>query len=86
MKNKYESIVGIIIGVLILVIVSSRLEIVNLKSELITNYKLEECPLCEGNASLKPVNDSYYIECDSCGLETRFYKSKEKLINYWNRE
>lgn len=46
--------------------------------------ELEECPLCDGNAELNPVNDSYYIECKKCGLQTAYYESLDMLVNYWN--
>lgn len=46
--------------------------------------ELEECPLCDGNAKLNPVNDSYYIECKKCGLQTGYYGSLDMLVNYWN--
>ena len=46
--------------------------------------ELEECPLCDGTAELNPVNDSYYIECKKCGLQTAYYGSLDMLVNYWN--
>lgn len=46
--------------------------------------ELEECPLCDGNAKLNPINDSYYIECKKCGLQTDYYGSLDMLVNYWN--
>lgn len=47
---------------------------------------LDNCPLCDGNAVVKPINDSFYIKCENCDLETNFFDSKSELIKYWNRE
>ena len=59
-------------------------ENVELKEEIDVVVDLEECPLCGGTAKLHPVNDSFYIKCENCKLETDFYKSKKYLVDYWN--
>lgn len=46
--------------------------------------ELNPCSLCGGQVKLNPVNDSFYIECLDCELETGYYKSKADLIKYWN--
>ena len=67
----------------------------NLQTQLdkfveIEEQNLEPCPICGHEVKLNPVNDSFYIECEkwmdsnSCGLTTGYYKSKNKLIEQWN--
>lgn len=59
-------------------------ENIELKEEIDVVVDLEECPLCGGTAKLCPVNDSFYIKCENCKLETNFYTSKKYLVDYWN--
>lgn len=44
------------------------------------------CPMCGWCVELKPINDSWYIECQNlaCGLHTGYFKSKEHLVEKWN--
>lgn len=48
--------------------------------------ELEPCYLCGETVKIQPVNESFYIECESCGLETTFFKSKSELVSYWNKD
>lgn len=56
----------------------------------IEELNLHPCPVCGNDVKLNPVNDSFYIKCDNflwgdgCGLQTGYYKSKNKLIKQWN--
>lgn len=47
--------------------------------------ELNPCLLCGGQAKLNPINDSFYIECLGCELQTDYYDSKAELIEYWNK-
>lgn len=47
--------------------------------------ELAPCYLCGGNAKIKPINDSFYIRCEDCDLQTDFFDSKSELVNYWNK-
>ena len=57
-----------------------------LKENNIEEYELTSCHLCNGNVKIKPVNESFYIECEECKLRTDFFDSKSDLIKYWNKE
>lgn len=49
---------------------------------------IKPCPLCEGEAVLEEnsaVFVAYFIRCKVCGLQTRWFNFKDKLIEYWNR-
>ena len=55
--------------------------------------ELNNCrPVCGKKVELKPIDDSFYIECeqwngnDGCGLKTGYYDSKAELIREWNNE
>lgn len=75
-------------------LIHARFENDTLRSEneeLKRNYVVETeelvpCYLCGGNAKIKPVNESFYIECEDCDLTTDFFKSKADLIRYWNKD
>ena len=67
----------------------------NLQTQIEQYVETEEvnllpCPICSHEVELKPIDDSFYRECeqwgneDGCGLTTGFYKSKNELIEQWN--
>ena len=56
----------------------------NKNEEVIQIYDLLACPFCNGYAVLLPVNYSFYIRCEDCGLETSFFNSEEEAVDYWN--
>ena len=51
--------------------------------------KVSKCKVCGGNIRIKSIFTGvditgYKIVCYDCGLQTRVFDSKTKLINYWN--
>ena len=78
----------IIIGLLIGIVIVQRTKIIQFENDerqnIAEEIALEKCPFCNGKAVIQPVQDSFYIECEKCELHTDFFKSKEKLIRYWN--
>lgn len=49
--------------------------------------ELNDCPMCESDKIIiNPVNNSFYIECNSCHMRTRYYESLINLLEYWNGE
>lgn len=48
------------------------------------DIELRPCMLCKEQVELYPINNSFYIECPYCHLETGYYDSKAELIDYWN--
>ena len=67
---------------------NSRLKAENemLMQESEITEELQPCYICGSTVKIQPVNESFYIECENCGLETRFFKSKSELIKYWDKE
>lgn len=88
------AVVMVVCFVLLIVVMKTDLENKALRaenSELKQSHETETeelapCYLCGGNAKIQPVNDSFYIRCEDCGLETDFFKSKSDLIRYWNKD
>ena len=81
MNKKYIPIIIVVISIFI---ISQQLKIVQLKNNQSIEIQLQECPLCGYKVDIKPVNDSFYIECKKCGIHTRYFYSKDNLIKYWN--
>ena len=48
------------------------------------NEILNPCPKCDNEVILYPVNDSFYIQCETCYLQTTYFSTSKKLIEYWN--
>lgn len=46
--------------------------------------ELEPCPICGEEVDLFPVNESFHIKCNNCGLDTGFYETKQDCIRQWN--
>lgn len=46
--------------------------------------ELEPCPICGEEVNLFPVNESFHIKCNNCGLDTGFYETKQDCIRQWN--
>lgn len=42
------------------------------------------CPICGSDVSLLPVNNSFYIKCNKCKLQTGYFDSKKEILEYWN--
>lgn len=55
----------------------------NLKTD---GIELNRCYLCGGKVEIYPVNDSFYIKCEDCDLQTDYFDSKSDLIRYWNKD
>lgn len=48
--------------------------------------KLERCPFCGGEATLKYLEfRGYYIKCEKCGMMQTNGNQKAKAIEAWNR-
>ena len=47
---------------------------------------LQPCPICHQSVTINEyISDYLYsINCESCGLKTRRFRSKQNLIKYWN--
>ena len=98
MKKRLLSVALVVVMavclVLLIVVTKTNLENKALRaenSELKQNYEAETeelapCYLCGGNAKIQPVDDSFYIECESCDLQTDYFDSKSALIRYWNKD
>lgn len=90
MNNKYinKFILYSIIVFLVMLTMIQRNKIVQLENEkkenIASEITLENCPFCDGEATIKQVNDSYYIKCEDCKLETNYFDSKYELVQYWN--
>lgn len=97
MKN---FVIGVLIGVILLLIIGfqfytieKQVEIVDLENHVAQlkeemkyeDTELNPCYLCNGVVKLKQVNDSFYIECESCKLKTAFFEFKTELTKYWNK-
>ena len=87
-NNKFIKILIIlfIVGFLLGIIIIQRNKIVQLKSNNETNIDetLYNCPFCNSNVIIQPINKDFYIKCENCGLRTTFFNSKKELIKYWN--
>lgn len=59
--------------------------IVQLEANQNAEYKLDSCPMCGGNAVMKTINDSFYIICEDCELQTDYFNTKGEIAEYWNR-
>ena len=95
MNKKKIIVLGLIVGVFIISIFIQRNKIISLEEKVIqleneqkeniaSEITLENCPFCDGHPILQPVNQSFYIECEGCKLETNYFGSKYELIQYWN--
>lgn len=42
-----------------------------------------KCPKCKKRVLMLTLQQYYYIRCEDCGIETRFYEDPIKLINEW---
>lgn len=83
-KHMVVIVIGLLIGGLLRVVVENhRLNEVIDKAG-IEETVLEPCPLCDEEVEMKPVNSSWYIKCDNCGLQTSYFLSKDWLVQYWN--
>lgn len=56
------------------------------------SIELKPCPFCGNSKSIllhENIMDCYFIgysvSCCGCGVETRYFKSKEKAAEAWNR-
>ena len=84
-KAYKQIIIFIIILLLTIITIGQRGKIIKLENEQKVEIQLEICPLCDSNnISINPVNDSFYIKCKKCDLQTDYFASKNNLIEYWN--
>ena len=44
-----------------------------------------DCPFCGGNVKILPINESFYIRCESCRVETGSFDDAVELSEYWNK-
>ena len=44
-----------------------------------------DCPFCGGNVKILPINESFYIRCESCRIETSNFDDAVELSEYWNK-
>lgn len=88
------AVVMVVCLVLLIVVMKTELENKALRAEnteLKQSYELETeelapCYLCGGNVKIQPVNDTFYIECEDCDLQTDYFDPKSDLIRYWNKD
>ena len=52
-----------------------------------TNKELKTCPFCDGEAATcKDLDDdTYYVQCQGCGVSTPLRDSLKGAIEIWNR-
>ena len=43
------------------------------------------CPFCAMAVKLTPIDNRYYIMCDSCGVATQTHFNADDVILSWNR-
>ena len=91
MAKHKSTVLIIIICLLIGIICERQYKVIQLENKLnLLGYKeieLDSCSMCGSEVELKPVNDVFYIDCDSfggCGLSTGYYKSASELAEMWN--
>lgn len=44
-----------------------------------------DCPFCGGNVKILPINERFYIRCESCRVETCSFDDAVELSEYWNK-
>ena len=46
---------------------------------------IKECPFCfSGDVFIHHVNDSFFVECDTCGATGPLYEMELEAIEVWN--
>lgn len=87
MRKRLLSVALAVVMVVCLILLTYVFNLKRENDNLKTNgIKLNECYLCGGNVDLYPVNDSFYIKCEDCDLQTDYFDSKSDLIRYWNKD
>ena len=95
MNKKKIIVLGLIVVVFIISIFIQRNKIISLEEKVVqleneqkeniaSEIMLENCPFCDGHPILQPVNQRFYIECESCEMRTDYFDSKYELVQYWN--
>jgi Lar family restriction alleviation protein len=65
----------------------SSMEARSQKSDISKKHRCKPCPFC-GGKDIKTNNtseSSFYIWCDSCGIEAINFFSEESAIEFWNK-
>ena len=44
-----------------------------------------DCPFCGDSVKILPINERFYIRCESCRVETNNFEDAVELSEYWNK-
>ena len=88
-KCKICRVIFCIIWIATIILLVSKIDKIHQLELKLEEVKYEEvvlkpCYMCENEVELSPINDRFYIHCDSCGLETGYYKLRSNLVEQWN--
>ena len=50
----------------------------------IETIKLRKCPICGKEIIIRNICGVYYTYCQSCGMRSGDYKTKQDLLKSWN--
>ena len=82
--NKKSWLMIAVLVIMLVVIYVQRAELIELENNQPVEVPLQECPFCGGDAELRTVGEYFEIKCSKCELETKYNRSKDKLVKYWN--